>query len=165
MQATPPFSGDIAKKKPSLGLGKWLRLKKQDAAAGPGERRAFFRLPLSGFPPIDCSLVTRGGAVMAALIHNLSAGGLRCHVFEPEPLCQGQPLLLLCMLPVAGRTLVQTDALTIHHRGRAEARSQLLGLSFGEFIDTETEDTLHRYILEKQLELRQRAAGRDEEFL
>jgi len=117
-----------------------------------------FRLSLNRFPPLDASLVTRGGGVVAALIHNLSAGGLSCQVFEPEPFCKGQPLLLLCILPLAGRTVVQTDALTVHHRGRAGAGSQVLGLSFAEFIDRQSEDTLHRFIIEKQLELRGSAA-------
>jgi len=121
---------------------------------GGGERRAAFRLSLNHLSPIDGSLVTRGGSVVAALIHDLSAGGLRCQVFEPEPFSKGQPLLFICALPHAGRTILKTEALTVHHAGRAEARSQTLGLCFAEFIDPASEDTLHRFILEKQLESR-----------
>ena len=128
---------------------------------GGGERRTAFRLSLDHLSPIDGSLVTRGGSVVAALIHDLSAGGLRCQVFEPEPFSKGQPLLFICALPYAGRTILKTEALTVHHAGRAEARSQTLGLCFAEFIDPVAEDTLHRFILEKQLE-RRRQRQREE---
>jgi c-di-GMP-binding flagellar brake protein YcgR len=153
------------KKTPARWIEKWFGRRSLPEDSGTGERRESFRLPLNRFSPLDASLVTRSGAVVAALIHNLSAGGLSCQVFEPEPFSKGQPLLLLCVLPLSGRTFVQTDALTIHHRGRASARSQVLGLSFGEFIDPQSEDTLHRYIIEQQLELRGKAARRKREAL
>ena len=115
------------------------------------DRRRDYRLDLAHHQPIDASLISRNGAVVGTLLHNMSGGGLCCQIFEPLRLSQGQLLTAVFVLPLEEPFILKTEARLVTPPTRHTSYSRIIRLGFSNWINETSQDTLHRFILENQL--------------
>lgn len=124
------------------------------------ENRDAYRLNLSVHYPMKVTMIVDGVIIKKGLIKDLSASGLSCDFFEPVYLSNNQQVQLRFKLTMEESVTIRTDAAYLGIKGQGFQNSKIGRFEFSELLSNQDQDSIHQYILIKQLE-RYRANRRE----
>ena len=116
------------------------------------ENRDAYRLNLSVHYPMKVTMIIDGVIIKKGLIKDLSASGLSCDFFEPVYLSNGQQVHLRFKLSMEECVTIKTEASYLGIKGQGFQNSKIGRFEFSEMLSNQDQDSIHQYILIKQLE-------------